>query len=90
MDMRAQRRRRKMAMAVEMPHALRATNTVAMTAIMSLSDMGAGGASCGAEAENPASSISPANSTVTALPGIARTALKRIPIQFLRHLANSV
>ena len=67
-------------MPVEIPHALRATSTAAMTAVMGLSGMGEGDASCSGVTKNPAKNISPANSSVTALPRIESTALARIPI----------
>jgi hypothetical protein len=81
-EIRAHRRRRKMAIPVEVPHALRTRQAPAMINNAGLKGRRDAVSPGRDRPENTTRAISPPNRSVAALPKIASTALTRIPVQF--------
>src|ERR1035441_378277 len=88
MEMRAHPRRRKIAMAVQIPQPLKRANIEAIA--IPIAAMGNGGAAgpVGGGASVMLTSIKPPSTRVARLPAMASPPLARIPIPFLAMIAD--
>src|ERR1035438_4868222 len=88
MEMRAHPRRRKIAMAVQIPQPLKRANIEAIAIPIAAMENGGAAGPLGGGASVMPNSIKPPNTRVARLPAMARPPLARIPIHFLAMIAD--